>query len=78
MRILIGLIFIIGGVCLGLYLGLWVLFIGGIVQIVEAAQADPVSGVGIAFGIVRIAFASFVGWLVTIFCVTFGTAILED
>ena len=66
MRILIGILVIAAGIVLGLYLGLWLCFIGGIVQIVEACKADPVSAFGIAFGIVRILAASFVGWLTVV------------
>jgi len=77
MKILIGLIFVIGGVCLGLYLGLWVCFIGGIIQIVESSQMDPVSGGGITLGIIRILFAKFVGALTVIILVSIGNEILE-
>lgn len=48
---------------LGLYFGLWVMFIGGIVQVVEALKDNPVSGVGVGIGIVRVIGAGFVGWL---------------
>lgn len=51
------------GIGLGLYLGLWVMFIGGIVQIVEAVKIDPVSSWGIAYGLCRVFFAGFVGWV---------------
>ncbi|MGW8177499.1 MAG: hypothetical protein ACWGQW_01715 [bacterium] len=51
---------------LGLYVGGWVMFIGGIVQIAEAIKSNPVSGIDIAVGAVRIFGASFVGWAVFI------------
>ena len=47
---------------LGLYLGFWVMLIGGIVQIAEAVKENPVSGIDIAIGAVRIFGAGFVGW----------------
>jgi len=71
---LIGALIIVAGVLLGLYLGLWVCLIGGIVQLVEACKADPVSSLGIAFGIVRILIASVVGW-VTVVVVGFVGAV---
>lgn len=78
MKYLVGMIFILGGVCLGLYLGLWLCFIGGIVQLVEACKADPVSAFGIAFGFVRIVIASFVGWFSFIVCSAIGGVIISD
>lgn len=60
----LGILLIAIGVFLGLYLGLWVCFIGGIVQIVnEFKAAREVIPMNIAFGILRIFFACIVGWI---------------
>ena len=61
MRNLLGIIIIILSIVLGLYVGVWLLFIGGIVQIVEALKMDPVSGMGIAIGLLRFISSSFLG-----------------
>lgn len=61
-NILLGL-FICMAIGLGLYMGLWVMLIGGIVQIAEAVKDNPVSGLDILIGIARIVGAGFVGWL---------------
>jgi len=45
----------------GIYVGVFLLFVGGIAQIVDAAQARPVDGSDLAWGIVKIASASPVG-----------------
>lgn len=45
------------------YLGVWVMLIGGIVQLIEAVRADPVHSLGVAVGIARILGAGFVGVL---------------
>lgn len=50
------------GILLGLYLGIWVMFIGGIVQLIESIKSVPVSALGIACGIARIVFCAVVGW----------------
>lgn len=52
---LIGNILIIGGIILGLWLTIWVMLAGGIMQIVDGVQ----TGVGsdIAWGIIRILFS---------------------
>jgi predicted esterase YcpF (UPF0227 family) len=61
MKTAIGLLLVVCGVALGLYCGLWLAFIGGIVQIIEAIKASPVEAMGIAIGIVKIVFAGFIG-----------------
>jgi uncharacterized BrkB/YihY/UPF0761 family membrane protein len=48
---------------LGIYVGIYLMFIGGIVQIIDAVQATPVEGAGIAWGVLRIVFAGAAGWL---------------
>ena len=58
MRKALAVIVGIAGVCLAVYVGLWLMFVGGIAQLVDAAQEDPVEGIEIAIGIVRIVFAS--------------------
>ena len=45
-----------------LYVALWLCFIGGIVQVVEACKATPVSSLGMALGFVRIVLTSAAGW----------------
>jgi hypothetical protein len=62
MRIIFGILLILGGIALGLWLGVWVCFIGGIVQIVRSCQAHPVSGLGIAFGWIRFCCSALAGW----------------
>lgn len=71
-----GLILIVLGIFLGLYLGLYLMFIGGITQIVDAVQVDPVDGSDVAWGIVRIIFASAVGAASFWICVLPGAALL--
>ena len=54
----------IAGIVVGLYVGVWLCFIGGIVQIVNEINAGtPVEAMNIALGIVRILFAGLCGWL---------------
>lgn len=46
-----------------LYVGIWVMFVGGIVQGINALSISPVDGFGVAIGILKIIFASLVGYL---------------
>lgn len=73
-----GCLLILVGIALGLYVGLWLCFIGGIVQVVEAIKAEPVSAWGIAWGVLRIVLAGPVGWGSFLLCSMVGGAMLSD
>ncbi len=45
---------VIGSILLGLYVGIWLMFIGGIVQVVNGI--NPLNGMQIALGICKIVF----------------------
>lgn len=64
MRKIIGILLILGGVALGLYLGVWVFLVGGIVDIVQGARTTPINGLRIVWGLVEVCvLASLVGGL---------------
>lgn len=42
------------GIFLAVYVGLWVMFVGGIVQIVGSITAVPINALGIAVGLLRV------------------------
>lgn len=67
---------IIASVLGGLYVGLWLMFIGGIIQIIEGIKATPTESFDIAIGIVRILFAAFAGWGTGILGVALGSLII--
>lgn len=54
MKILLQILIIIASIAAGLYLGIWVMFIGGIIQIVNGI--NPLNGLEIAIGICKIVF----------------------
>lgn len=61
---LFGALIAIFGICLGVYTGFWVMFVGGIVEIIDAVKA-PVTDAGIiGWAILKIIFASFVGVII--------------
>lgn len=57
----LGVLLIIIGVCLGLYVGVWLMFIGGIVDVIEQVRADTLETMAVAFGVVKIFFAGCMG-----------------
>lgn len=52
----IGLILLI---LLGAYLSIWVLMIGGIVQVLEAVRAEHMSDLEVAIGVTKLFFCAF-------------------
>lgn len=77
MKNLIGTICIVLGILLGLYLGLWVLFIGGIFGIAKAIDSHTVTATLIAINVVKIILAGFVGWLTVYIGVILGGIIMS-
>lgn len=54
MKTLIGVLIIILGVVVGIYVGLVLCLVGGITQLLDAVQQDPVPSRDVAWGVVRI------------------------
>ncbi len=64
MKKIIGILIAIVGIALGIYVGVWLMLAGGITQIVNSI--NPVNGLGIALGILRMIFCEvggFIAWL---------------
>lgn len=61
MKKAIGILLMVAGVAVGLYLGVWWAFIGGIVQAVHGVQGA--NAMDIAIGIAKFCFAGLIGWL---------------
>jgi hypothetical protein len=77
-KVLIGLIFILGGIAGGLYVGVWLCFIGGIVDIITAAKVANVVPIDIAIGCAKVLFAGLFGWLTGVLPILFGAALVAD
>ena len=76
MKELIGVLLIICGIVLGVYLGVFVMFIGGIFQILHSISPFIANGVG--YGILKIIFASFVGSISALVLIIPGKALLDS
>ena len=61
MRKTLGMITMIASVALGLYVGIWWAFIGGIVHIIELIQGKEVVAIELAITIVKVFGASALG-----------------
>ena len=62
MKVVIGIIMMVCGVFAGLYVGLWVCFIGGIVDVIEQVRADDIQAMAVAIGVAKVLFAAVAGW----------------
>lgn len=77
-NLIFGILLILTGLATGIYFGLWWAFVGGIVDIVNAVTSTPISAMGVAVGVVKMIFASVIGWVcVAIFWVV-GMSFLND
>ena len=78
MKIFLGLLLLVGGIVLGIWLGIFVMFIGGIAQVINAIKASPVDAMGIAIGLAKFFFASVVGWFSAIVVAGTGIALIQS
>ncbi|AEO93831.1 gp586 [Bacillus phage G] len=63
MKSIIGIILILMGIVLGAYVGIWICFVGGIIDIIDTAKAGLFETKVIAWGVAKIVFASTIGAL---------------
>lgn len=69
MRLFFGIILILLGAAAGLYCGLWLCFVGGIVDLIDAIRADVLEPKAVAIGVLEVMFSGVAGWLA---CVLVG------
>jgi hypothetical protein len=66
-KFLLGALMFVGAIALGVYVGLWLMFVGGIIGLVTAVttlvSSGVVMGMLIGISIVKIVLASLVGYL---------------
>lgn len=77
MKLVGGVFLVLLGIVLGIYVGLWVMFIGGILQILHAFQATPWLYSDIAWGVFRIVLSSFTGWLSAVVLIIPGIFLIQ-
>ena len=75
-KTILGFSLILLSIVLGLYLGLWVMFVGGIIQVIQSCT-PIVNALGIELGLLRITFSSLVGWISFYILLGSGLALLK-
>jgi len=82
MKTILGIAMIITGIVLGLYVGLWLMFIGGIAGLINvvvgAVAGHGISGIIVAIDVVKIMFAGLTGWLSAFVLIIPGLAMLKE
>lgn len=77
MKVFFGLLLILIGMFFGVYVGFWVMFIGGILTVTEAVKSDPVNAWNLVWGALKIIFAGTIGGLTFYLFVLPGLVLLE-
>lgn len=77
MKYLVGGLLIVAGILLGAYVSIWLMLIGGIMQIIHGITPIIVAS-DIAFGVARIALAGFVGSLSAAALIIPGLLIIDQ
>jgi len=76
MRTIIAWLFVSLGIVLGVYVGAYLLFFRGIVQALQ--NVNPIVPTEVAWGIVKTIFAYPIGFIIAVFGIAIGKAIIDD
>lgn len=74
----VGIILLVGGILVGLYMGIWWCFIGGIVAVIEAVKVTPINSYDFACGVTRVIFAIPIGWACFLFTSCIGFVLVNQ
>lgn len=74
----IGIVLMLAGVVLGLYVGVWLCLVGGIVDIVEVIKSQGIDAMKIAWGIVKVLCSGLFGMLSAYVLLIPGWAMLDN
>lgn len=78
MKTVLGVLLMVAGVVVGLYVGVYLMFIGGIIQFIDGVKADPVNSSDIAWGALRFIGAWITGWVSFLILFIPGLAMVAD
>lgn len=78
MNKILGILLILASIVIGIWLGIFVMFIGGIIEIIQSFQANPINAYGVGWGLIKFLCSGFVGWLSFGILFGFGAALLDS
>ncbi len=74
----LGILICIASLCGGVYLGGWIMFIGGIVDIIDTIKDGGFESMVIALGVVKILAGGAVGTIIATIGCTVGCTVLDS
>lgn len=77
-KIIFGMALAIAGIALGLWVGVWWAFIGGIVDVIQAIRAPELVANDLAIGVAKVLFASPIGSIAGLALVLPARAIVQS
>lgn len=78
MKTVLGILVILAGIVLGFYVGIWVLFIPGVVEVIDGIKASPTDGAMIAWGLVKAFLASTIGTIAFFVVSSLGVGLIAS
>jgi hypothetical protein len=78
MKAILGLDLMSVGVALGLYVGIWWAFIGGIVDVIREIRAPDLDAMNVAIGVAKVIFSSLIGYVAAALALIPGYALLKS
>ena len=78
MKNVIGFLLVLCGIIFGVYVGAWLCFIGGIVDVIEQVRAESIDSMVLAIGIVKIMGASIAGGVSSFVFIGPGIVMLKN
>ena len=78
MKAIFGLLLILAGIVLGFYVGGWLMFVGGIIQVIEALKATPIDSFEVAVGALKFVCSSAVGIVCSWLCIIPGVGCIQS
>jgi hypothetical protein len=77
-KLILGIILIITGVILGCFVGIWIMFVGGILAIARAIDAHTLTATITAINIIKICLSAFVGGIIGYGIAAVGLLIISN
>ena len=78
MQKMFGLILVIASLYVGVYFGFFWAFIGAIVQIIKEVTSGDFGIMGIGFGVLKVMFATVIGYISFFVTLLMGVAMMQD
>jgi hypothetical protein len=78
MKLLLGFLFLVAAVAAFFYLGIWLCFIGGIMDIIEVIKANTYVGEDFAVGLLKLIGGTLGSFILTVMLAKVGLAVMKE